>query len=230
MKSKILFCILFFVSAAIAQDDYLELKSGRKVISKFLITEPSFWGENNYVFQLSESLKYTQDSVRAYQKDGGYFKWYGEDRVYLKRTEEGKVDFYSRIKGGYSAGFSYGAASPGGMHMASMPGTYNAVRYDYYCKNKGPVKEVSYDNVLEDFSDNPASKKYLDDYGSANVVKYCLGVAGAGLIIAGIADKSGSKPNMSTLTAGAVVVNLAWIPFIIQNSCVKKAAKVYNKN
>lgn len=231
MKTKLLLILLLAVITIIAQEktkteNYLEMYSGNKLFTDFK-NEGRKLFSSTFTFNIGDTLKLTQDSVRAYCNSNGYFRWNICSKDYSKRISEGKLDLYTEYSYYSNAGTMHSVSTPGGSFMVGSAGSSGVSECSYYSKNKSELRDVSYSNLSRDLLDNPAAMECLAKYKTANIFKYVFGLTGVGIVVAGFA--SGGKPNMGTVTTGAVIANLSWIPVILQGTYLKEAINVYNK-
>jgi hypothetical protein len=192
---------------------FVQLKDGTKINGnpKVVISGQEF--------QISKvhSLKNKEGFFRNSQAEGVF-----KSENLVKRTTSGKINLYSDYVTNYHN-------VPGGHGYTSIH--YAEV---YFSKGDGPVLEINYNNLLKNLSDNDKSMEYLKSYKNLNYVKICLTIVGLGIVVAGISrmgqDSGLSSSAKSTIVTGAIVTNLAWIPYTIQGNKLDKAIAVYNKN
>ena len=231
MKSgirKLLFLLLLVPFAVSAQDStsgYLELTSDEKISGIVEVKSELF--KQKYIL-LNDSVKYQLNQVKAFQNKDGFFVVFRNSRaVYkiAKRKETGNIDLYTSYELVYSAGTYSPGFGPGG----AGGGVSNAA-IEYYRKNNGALKSIEYDNLKTNLADNTKSMEYLRSYKSLNYAKIGLGVLGAGIIVSAFAGMSKEEGlPKGPLISGAVVMNLLWIPQILQGQEIKDAIKAYNE-
>ena len=110
--------------------------------------------------------------------------------------------------------------------------SYKSEAAVYYAKDKGPLKLINYDNLLNDLQDNKKALSTLEGYQTYKWVKIGTIVTGLGLIAAafsGIDKETGlSGSGKSMLITGGVVANLSWIFSFLQENSIPNAIDVYN--
>lgn len=226
--SIILLCVISsFAQEKKNQKYFVKLNNGKIIYGDSEIKDP-FLGRS---YVMIDSVKYYLKDLAKVVNSKGHYLTYKSGIFYraslAKRTTEGKIDLYSDYVTSYNGGYM----GQNGM----MVGNFATTSYQeiYFTKDKIKLLEINYSNLRDQLSDNPVSMKYLNTYRTCNYFKYGLGLAGLATIIAGLAqiDKekglnSGAK---STMVAGAVIANLAWIPYLIQGGTLDDAIKAYNK-
>jgi len=217
---------LFAILHAQQQDttNFIQLNAGEKKIGKVELHDPFL--SRSYLL-LDDTTRIEIKDIFAYQNNDGYFVRVPNSTMLLKRVKQGKVDLFSKTVSQYQAGTSYSFNTPGGMVTNTTPGYMTTASIEYFSKGDQPVQDVSYSNLRKALADNTESMKRLDEYRTLNYFKYGLGIAGLGIVVAGLAAKDG--PSKNTIITGAVIMNLAWIPSLMQGGKLDTAINAYNK-
>jgi hypothetical protein len=144
------------------------------------------------------------------------------EKEFLKRESKGKIDTYS--KWSYSGGY-YNAGT--GMYSAGAP-----VKQNFYTKENFEIKKTTINNLAIDLSDNALSMEAINGAKIARNVQIGLYVAGALMIVGGIAVTVSSRsvtPGMPIVGVGVAALAFTWIPFIIVENKKQKAIDIYNQ-
>jgi hypothetical protein len=176
---------------------------------------------------LNDTTRVEIKEILAFQNADGYFVRVPKSTMLLKRVKQGKVDLFSKTVNQYQMGTSYSFSTPGGMVTHTSPGYFATASIEYFSKDNLPVEEVTYSSLRNALADNSESMRILDQYRTLNYIKYGVGVVGLGIVVAGLTAKDG--PSKNTILTGAVIMNLAWIPSIMQGGKLDEAINVYNR-
>ena len=223
---SLIFIIPFMLQAQDSVKTYIELNSGEIIKGKVNIKHPVF--AKKYL-TLNDSTNYTLDKVKSFQTDDGYYTIFNKsDDHYkmLRREKQGKIDLYSS----YSMSSTGGSFTAGyGGSVSYSPGMVTTAKFDYYMKN-GIIKELDYDNLEIDLSDNEKSMGFLKSYKTLVYVQWGFFAAGAVMIISALAqaDKETGLPKGQFL-GGGIVMGLAFIPSLMKDDKLKQAVRVYNE-
>lgn len=198
-------------------DHFVQLKNGDVHRGEIQYKKPFLVAP--YVL-VNNTHKYKLSNVKAYQTKDGYFRTVPtilSGEVFARRVEKGRIDLYSRVDIYYNW---------------DTMGSITTTRYDYFIKDKQPLKKANYKNLKVALSDNPESMRYLKEYKILSFVQGGLAITCIGLFIAGISqiEDDGLTSTGKGLMVGAVLVgNLSWIPHFIRPEKIEQAIKTYNK-
>ncbi|MFA6540601.1 MAG: hypothetical protein WCT99_03290 [Bacteroidota bacterium] len=214
-----------FLYAQQPDSTFLHLNTGEKKFGKVEFKDP-FLSRSYILF--NDSTRYELKEVKAFQNSDGYFaKLPGRSARVVKRVIAGKVDFFSETQSYYHVGNSFSYNTPMGTMTSTTPGSFSTTTIEYFCKDGSELQDASYSNLRTALADNTKSMQLLDEYRTMNYFKYGIGTVGLAIIVAGITAKDG--PSKNTVIAGAIVVNLAWIPSLMQGGKIDQAIRVYNQ-
>lgn len=221
----ILSLIILFSSLVFSQSSktYVALTNGGKIYGAVEIHTPFF--SRSYV-SVNDTIKYYIKDIGFVQAADGYYAALGGNL--LKRIGEGKLDLYERWENNYSASRPVPSFAPNG--TMRWESTYaSQKKIGYYSKEGSPLKEVTCSNLEKDLRDNPRSIELLDEYRTLSYVRWGIGIVGAGIVVSSFIGGSKEHPvNKGTLIGGAVMVNLSWIPYLMQGSKLEDAIRIYN--
>ncbi|MFM7430030.1 MAG: hypothetical protein ACKO1F_09040 [Flammeovirgaceae bacterium] len=205
MRIFILFFFLTTINVNGQDKSFVELNNGEKIESdNILVKEPAF---SKAYLLVNGTEKYSLDDVTAYQIKGSYFKKFQISNfakpTFFFRSSHGKIDAYSKASTTMMVNQSTG----------SMSTISN--RWDYYSINNGPLQKVRYRFLKNDLKDSPKAKEVIRKIKGIRTLTGVFYVAGAGLLISGVADLSNTKGVPPTIIVGAVMYN---VNFILLNS------------
>lgn len=215
---------------------FVGLKTGEKFYAKRVqIKSPLL--KSNY-FLLDDSLKFPISAVKYYQNENGFYLRISnpyERDDFARRVISGRISKYSISKTYYNNPMGpYGYGPYGGYGGLGYSPTTTKNIY-FFSKDEGELQNFNYENLREAMSDNPGSMEMLNKYRKDKYVETGLGIAGAAILIGGLANtfKQGQMPDGSIRMSPAVyvgvgIMSIPWITGFFKKDKITEAIEIYN--
>ncbi|GGK83078.1 hypothetical protein ACD591_14305 [Rufibacter glacialis] len=244
---KKLYFLVFFCWVAVecawsqnvtsGQPFFIELHNGERVYAQRLQFKSPVFKQN--FFLLDDTLRYAPEAVKYFQSQDGYYARVDAGRRFsnfAQREQAGRISTYYVYRTEYNSyspgiGIGMGGYGMGGYGMGGY-GYPTQRRVYYFEKEKGPLQPLTYKNLRVALSDNPGSMESLHDYKKGQNIQTGMYVAGAGLMVAGVAQQFRSGYSGSSvsplLLVGAGISLLPQLFRLVKKDKLSEAIELYN--
>lgn len=215
MKYFFVVISLLVINPIYCQSHFIELNGGEKIhVTSLELIQEKY--EKPYLKSDKGDI-YTIDQISSFQNDDGYF--------ILNTLTKNRNDFAKRVLNGRIAIYKYDLTA-----NYIQTGQNNSRDYFAYQKYDSPLKQMIYENLIVDLSNNPESMRVLNKIKRAkNISPFYYVFGGVCILTSGVLFNT----NQSDLTTPLFLTGVGFfsIPWIINAKRQKRmqdAIKIYN--
>jgi hypothetical protein len=220
-----LFCFNYSLSQSPKDSNFVQLISGQKLFGNVELKEPSFEGDN-YIL-LNDSIKYSIDTVIAFQSPKGFYRRHILVKEFYKRIEKGNIDLYQQVFINKTPSRLNYVNTPYGSIPQYQSGYSYSTTTEYFAKGEGDIQVATYTTLKPVLSDNPESLRCLEQSMTWKYIEYGLIGIGGVCIIAALSS-TGSSSDALLISGGLGIAAGYGASFMITNR-IQVAVRLYNR-